>query len=552
MLAEGGRRRRARGRRPARCPRASRSCRPTTTGRTSRRRCPGKQLSASQAPKVFVSTQPAELILLTGEPSYLAVAGHDAAAVGQQHRERRVPHGPDRRRLLPRRRAAGSRRRTSPDRGRSPRRRCRPTSRRSRSSTRARACSRRCPGTTQAAEAVLLAQIPQTARVNKKRCRRPRWPTRAHAAVPADREDHGAARGQHRQGHLQGRRPLLHVLPGRVVHVARRRPGPWDGHRRRCRRQIYEIPVSSPSHTVTYVTVVEDRTTTTVVLRDGGGVHRRDGGVGLRVWGTGYYYPPYVGYGGGYPYLLPALPDLRLSARRTTRGPAPTRAARSPTARTAAPASAQRYNPRTGTYSRGAAAYGPYGARGAAQAYNPRTGAYGARPARVRTSTAAGARPACSAATTGRATVAYTNNVTGNTTRVTETQRRRRGRQPPRHRRQHRRRPHRQRRRLRRPRRQRLPQAGRQLAEVRQRRLERRQPADAQSGVARLRRPHRRRQADARGKPDAKQRRLVALEQLPRQRRQPQRRQPRWRWRRRPAALTPRPLPITEHRRRRE
>src|SRR5439155_18543224 len=35
-----------------------------------------------------------------------------------------------------------------------------------------------------------------------------------------------------------------------------------------------------------------------------------------------------------------------------------------------------RYNPSTGTYARGAFAYGPYGARGAAQAYNPRTGNY--------------------------------------------------------------------------------------------------------------------------------------------------------------------------------
>jgi hypothetical protein len=37
---------------------------------------------------------------------------------------------------------------------------------------------------------------------------------------------------------------------------------------------------------------------------------------------------------------------------------------------------AARYNPRTGTYARGAAAYGPYGSRGVAQAYNPRTGTY--------------------------------------------------------------------------------------------------------------------------------------------------------------------------------
>ena len=34
------------------------------------------------------------------------------------------------------------------------------------------------------------------------------------------------------------------------------------------------------------------------------------------------------------------------------------------------------YNPRTGTYARGAAAYGPYQARGFAEAYNPRTDTY--------------------------------------------------------------------------------------------------------------------------------------------------------------------------------
>ena len=37
-----------------------------------------------------------------------------------------------------------------------------------------------------------------------------------------------------------------------------------------------------------------------------------------------------------------------------------------------------RYNPRTGTYARGAAAYGPYGVARRGQAYNPRTGTYGA------------------------------------------------------------------------------------------------------------------------------------------------------------------------------
>ncbi len=36
---------------------------------------PGQKVSASQVPKVFVSFEPAELILLRGEPNYLAVQG---------------------------------------------------------------------------------------------------------------------------------------------------------------------------------------------------------------------------------------------------------------------------------------------------------------------------------------------------------------------------------------------------------------------------------------------------------------------------------------------
>ena len=224
------------------------------------------------------------------------------------------------------------------------------------------------PGTTQAAEAVLLAQVPQTARVEQDRAgargRVPGWPAR----VPADREDDRAARGQHRQGHPQGRRPLLHVLPGRLVHVedADRAVG---GHRRGP-NAIYEIPVSSPSHSVTYVTV-EESNDDAVVFATAAAFTGVMVAWGCAVWGTGYYYPPYVGYGGMYPDLLPALSDATGSAHRTTRGPAPTHAARWPTVRTAAPASAQRYNPRTGTYSRGAVAYGPYGARGAAPGVQP-------------------------------------------------------------------------------------------------------------------------------------------------------------------------------------
>src|SRR4030095_15365213 len=128
---------------------------------------PGKPLSAAAAPKVFVSFQPAELILLTGEPAYRQVPGatdllwvsnteSDVFRLGKTGSVyylvtgrwfsapdfngpwtfatpslpedfKQVPVGHPRSRVLA-----------------------------------------SVPGTQQAAEAVLLAQVPETARVNKK------------------------------------------------------------------------------------------------------------------------------------------------------------------------------------------------------------------------------------------------------------------------------------------------------------------------------------------------------------------------------------------------
>jgi hypothetical protein len=79
-----------------------------------------------------------------------------------------------------------------------------------------------------------------------------------------------------------------------------------------------------------------------------------------------------------------------------------------------------RYNPRTGTYARGAAAYGPYGARGYAGAYNPRTGAVGAtrQGSSVYGSWGqTGVRRGDDWATTSQ----VTNRATGATTRTTRT-----------------------------------------------------------------------------------------------------------------------------------
>jgi hypothetical protein len=79
-----------------------------------------------------------------------------------------------------------------------------------------------------------------------------------------------------------------------------------------------------------------------------------------------------------------------------------------------------RYNPRTGTYARGAAAWGPYGAAGAAQAWNPRTGTY----AQTRQGSNIYGSWGSSYVQRGddwAQTRRVTNNVTGNTTRVTRT-----------------------------------------------------------------------------------------------------------------------------------
>ena len=99
---------------------------------------------ASTAPTVFVSTVPAELILLRGAAAVRAGARHEAA-VGSQHRLRCVPARRRRVRCTTWSPDAGSRRRTSPARGHLPRSRSPPTSRRFRSSTSAHACWPRSP-----------------------------------------------------------------------------------------------------------------------------------------------------------------------------------------------------------------------------------------------------------------------------------------------------------------------------------------------------------------------------------------------------------------------
>lgn len=140
---------------------------------------------------------------------------------------------------------------------------------------------------------------------------------------------------------------------------------------------IYGIPAESPAHKTTYVDVydADEETVTTGYTSGYTGVTVS---VGVAMYGTGWYYPPYFWY--PYPWY-PAYywhpysygVGAWYNPYRGTYGRGV--AAYGPYGGYGRFAS---YNPRTGTYARGGAAWGPYQAGGWATAYNPSTGARGA------------------------------------------------------------------------------------------------------------------------------------------------------------------------------
>ena len=75
---------------------------------------------------------------------------------------------------------------------------------------------------------------------------------------------------------------------------------------------IYQIPPSSPAYNVTFVTVETDDDPNWVEFAAAAAYTGLMIGWGCAVWGTGYYYPPYVGFAGGASGVLPVLSDLRL------------------------------------------------------------------------------------------------------------------------------------------------------------------------------------------------------------------------------------------------
>ena len=146
---------------------------------------------------------------------------------------------------------------------------------------------------------------------------------------------------------------------------------------------IYTIPPSSPVYNVTYVTQTTTSSGSVQCSHTAGYLGSFVVGVSVGVVvasGTGYYYPPYIYYPPyGYPVYRPyPMPygyygygsfystNGSYGHYQTAYGPygSATRAAS--------------YNPYTGTYKQGASVATPYGRQSVGQAYNPYTGTYAA------------------------------------------------------------------------------------------------------------------------------------------------------------------------------
>lgn len=143
---------------------------------------------------------------------------------------------------------------------------------------------------------------------------------------------------------------------------------------------IYTIPPTSPAHNVTYVTVKETKPDTIVYTQTAGYSGEYVAANGVLMFGAGlimgamindyhdhYCYPPAAWYSYGCGAVYRYGYGGYYGAAGRVYGPY------------GGAGYVAAYNPATGIYSRGAYAYGPYGSAGYRAAYNPYTGGYAAK-----------------------------------------------------------------------------------------------------------------------------------------------------------------------------
>jgi hypothetical protein len=236
------------------------------------------------------------------------------------------------------------------------------------------------PGTSEAMDAVLIAQIPTTMTVNPSAAAAKAKVTYNGEPQFAPIEGTSLSYATNTTGKVIKVENSYYLCLQGIWFVSSNPQGPWQTAAS-VPQVIYTIPPSSPVYNVTYVTqtATSDGNVQSSYTAGYFGAFVVGATVGAVVAsGTGYYYAPYFYYPpGGYPVYHPyaatygAVPyyNTRTGAYGYAQG------AYGPYGGYTRTAS---YNPYTGTYARSGSVYGPYGSRSAGQAYNPYTGAYAA------------------------------------------------------------------------------------------------------------------------------------------------------------------------------
>ncbi len=200
------------------------------------------------------------------------------------------------------------------------------------------------PGTAQAQEAVISAQIPRQATL-------PRTSTihvvysGAPNFVPIAGTDLTYAVNTYAQ--VVAVNGTYYACNNGAWYVASTPTGPWV-LATRVPQAIYTIPPTSPLYPVTYVRIYSVSPTVVVTGYTAGYTMGLIAAAGVVVYGTGYYYPPLV-IAGAVPFYVPYPYTYGGGIR---------------------------YVSSTGAWVSGGAVYGPYGGVAARSAYNPATGAY--------------------------------------------------------------------------------------------------------------------------------------------------------------------------------
>src|SRR5438094_1031684 len=238
------------------------------------------------------------------------------------------------------------------------------------------------PGTDEAKDAVLLAQVTTTMTVK---------PAEAQAKVkvayggdPKFEPIKGTsmAYAKNTQDKVIKVGDVYYLCLQGVWFMSPNPQGPWTT----CTsvpQEIYTIPPRSPVYNVTYVTQTANPDGTIQASYTAGylGAFVLGAATGAIIANnTGYYYPPYVyrpayGYARYYPYAT-AYGGAYYGAAHYNSATGAYGWSQTAYGTYGSATRGAAYNPYTGTAARGASVSTPYGSRSAAQAYNPYTGTY--------------------------------------------------------------------------------------------------------------------------------------------------------------------------------